>query len=138
MRVLAAVATCVLVLAVVACGDDNDESGSDTGAATRLEVVVRAAGPDSPARRTEIECERLGPDASSSACRRLAGLTRTDLAPVRGTVACAQIYGGPAVATVDGTLEGEPVSARFKLTDSCEIERWRRNRALLGAVPSGR
>jgi hypothetical protein len=39
------------------------------------------------------------------------------------------------VATVSGTLGGEPVEARFKLTDSCEIERWRRNRALLGAVP---
>jgi hypothetical protein len=69
------------------------------------------------------------------ACRRLAGLTKADLAPVPDDMACGEIYGGPAVATVEGTLRGEPVKARFRLTDACEIERWRRNRALLGRPP---
>jgi hypothetical protein len=49
--------------------------------------------------------------------------------------ACAQVYGGPAVATVDGTVGGESASARFRLTDACEIRRWPRNRALLGPSP---
>ena len=62
-------------------------------------------------------------------------LTKADLAPVPDGMACAEIYGGPAVASVTGTLRGESVRARFNLVDACQIERWRRNRALLGAPP---
>ena len=52
-----------------------------------------------------------------------------------GDVACTQIFGGPAVATVSGTLRGEPVRATFELTNGCEIARWRDNAALLGPPP---
>jgi hypothetical protein len=135
MKLLPAAAMCTLALAAAGCGDGDDEPGGDPGVVARLEVVVRSAEGKAPMRRVQVECEALGADASSTTCRRLGGLTGEDLAPVPEDMACAQVYGGPAVATVEGTLSGEPVSARFKLTDSCEIERWRRNRALLGPAP---
>jgi hypothetical protein len=131
MKLLPAAAMCTLALAAAGCGGGDDEPGGTA----RLEVVVRPDGPGTQPRRVELECDVLGADASRPICRRLDGLTRDDLAPVPEDMSCAQIYGGPAVATVDGTLDGEPVQARFDLSDSCEIERWRRNRALLGAVP---
>ena len=51
--------------------------------------------------------------------------------------ACAQVYGGPGTARVTGELRGVRVSAEFDLTDACEIARWRRNAALLGAPGVG-
>jgi hypothetical protein len=135
MRLLPAVALCTLTLAAAGCSDDDDEPERAADAATRLEVVVRPAEGRPPVRRVEVACDVLGADASTAACKRLGGLSRSDLAPVPEDMVCAQVYGGPAVATVDGTLRGEPVAARFDLTDACEIARWRRNRALLGPVP---
>jgi hypothetical protein len=122
---------CTLALVAAGCGGGDDEPGD----AARLEVAVRPGGAGTEARRVEVDCGVLGPDAASAICRRLGGLTRADLAPVREGAACAQVYGGPAVATVNGTLDGERVHARFDLSDACEIDRWRRNRDLLGPVP---
>jgi hypothetical protein len=135
MKLLPAAAMCTLALAAAGCGDGGDEPDRESGAAARLEVVVHPAGPGTKARRTVVECDVLGAAASSAICRRLEGLSRADLAPVPEGVACAQVYGGPATAAVHGTLGGDRVEARFKLTNSCEMERWRRNRALLGAAP---
>lgn len=129
-----------------ACGDDADEGGAGatattpqttttTGHAASLRVAIRAEGPSGAARTRTIECETIGPGADSAACRRLATVTAKTLAPVPDTVACPEIYGGPAVATVAGTLRGERVRASFELTDGCEIGRWRDNAALLGQPP---
>lgn len=129
MKRLTAAATCMLALAAAGgCGGDDGDDAAGDGSATRLEVVIRPQGPDGPAKRRRIECD--GGD-----CARLGDLTAADLAPVRSDVACAEIYGGRAVATVTGTLRGEPVKASFDLTNACESERWRRNRTLLGAPP---
>jgi hypothetical protein len=135
MKLLAAAAMCTLALAAAACGDDDEAAQSAPDGAARLEVVVRPAEGKPPVRRVDLACDVLGSDASTATCRRLGGLSRADLAPVPKGMACAAIYGGPAVATVRGTLDGEQIDARFSLTDACEIERWRRNRALLGPVP---
>ena len=136
MKLLPAAAMCTLALAAAGCADDDDdELGRAPTAEARLEVVVRPAEGEAPVRQVQVACEVSGADASIATCRRLRGLSRADLAPVPESMACAEIYGGPAVATVRGTLGGEPVDARFNLTDACEIARWRRNRALLGPVP---
>ncbi len=138
MKPLPAVAMCTLALAAAGCADDDDDEPGRApapAAEARLEVVVRPAEGEAPVRQVQIACEVSGTDASIATCRRLRGVSRADLAPVPEGVACAEIYGGPAVATVRGTLGGEPVDARFNLTDACEIARWRRNRALLGPVP---
>jgi hypothetical protein len=44
--------------------------------------------------------------------------------PVPPDSACTEIYGGPQVAQVDGTVDGEPVSASFDRANGCEISRW--------------
>jgi hypothetical protein len=137
MKLLTAAAMCTLALAAAGCADDDDDDDARPApaAAVRLEVVVRPAEGEAPVRQVQVACEVLGADASITSCRRLRGFSRADLAPVPEGMVCAEIYGGPAVATVRGTLDDEPVEARFNLTDACEIARWRRNRALLGPVP---
>ncbi len=143
-RALAATSLAACVLALGACGDEDGGSSAGTPSTsttttspvpTSLRVSVRADGPGTPARTRTIACERLGPDADTTVCRRLAGIDAKTLAPVPGDVACPQIFGGPAVATVGGTLRGERVRASFELSDGCEIARWRENVVLLGPPP---
>ena len=88
---------------------------------TRLVVEVRPTGKD-PAERRVLT--RLPP-----------GVTAADFAPVPADTACAEIYGGPATARVDGVLDGRPVHATFNRTNACEMQRWDRVEALLG--PAG-
>ena len=116
----------LLLLALAGCGADEERPAEPAQSAppgdTRLEVVVRPEGPDGPAKeRTVTEA----PD----------GLTAKDLAPTDPLSACTEIFGGPATATVEGTLRGEPVDAEFSRANGCEIARWDRAQALLGRVP---
>jgi hypothetical protein len=133
---LAAVA-CLLALVAVGCGGGDDGSQDSDAPAVDLTVTLRPDGPDGETQTREIECEQVGPDASTAVCKGLAGLKAEQFAPVPANVACTQIYGGPAVARVEGTLNGKPVDARFKLSNGCEIERWDRNRVLLDDAPAG-
>ena len=119
-----------------ACGSDGDKAEQAAPRAADLIVTLRPAGPDGPARRHRIQCERLGPKAADATCRSLAGLSAEQLAPVPSGTACTQIYGGPGVARVSGQLHGKRVDARFELSNGCEIERWDRNRVLLGDAPA--
>jgi hypothetical protein len=132
-------AVCTLTLLGAGCGGDDDGDGGGSPSAPArgadLLVTVRPEGDEGPARRHRVRCERLGPGASEPACRRLAGLTAEQLAPVPAGTACTQIYGGPARARVRGELRGKRVDARFELSDGCEIERWDRNRVLLDDAP---
>lgn len=61
----------------------------------------------------------------SRACRILQTL-RDPFAPVRANSLCTQIYGGPQVALVRGTIFGRRISAYFTRTDGCQISRWNR------------
>jgi hypothetical protein len=130
-------AACAVAVLVAGCGGDDAAQPSASGGdpAASLTVIVRPDGADGAARRRTIECEQLGPKAPEPACRRLGGLTAEQLAPVPAATACTQIYGGPGVARVSGELRGRRVDARFELSNGCEIERWDRNRVLLGDAP---
>lgn len=129
MRSAAAILAC-LFLGACGSGDRGDDSAQAPGPeGASLTVTVQPEGPDGPTRRTRIECERLG--EGSAECRRLGKLTAKRMAPMRATVACAQIYGGPAQARVTGELRGAKVDARFSRTNACEIRRWNENAALL-------
>ncbi|MEO3752530.1 SSI family serine proteinase inhibitor [Streptomyces sp. B6B3] len=46
------------------------------------------------------------------------------LAPTSSDALCTYLYGGPATAEVEGTWQGEPVSAHFDRSNGCEIARW--------------
>ena len=63
------------------------------------------------------------------------GITPKDLAPTPGNVACTEIYGGDATASIKGTIDGEPVDAEFSLQNGCEIDRWNTAAPLLGEPP---
>lgn len=102
-----------------------------------LRVSVRPEGPGGPERVRRVECAVLREDALDPRCRLLGGLEPRDLDPVPRGTACTQVYGGPATARVTGELRGVRVWAEFDLTDACEIARWRRNAALLGAPGVG-
>jgi hypothetical protein len=130
---------CSCVLALAACGDSSDgtdpPAAGGTAAGADLRVTIRADGPGKLARVRTLRCRLVGDGAASPSCRRLGAITVGSLAPVPGDVACAELFGGPAVATVTGMLRGKDVDATFALSNSCEIARWRRNAALLGRPP---
>jgi hypothetical protein len=129
----------VLVVLLASCGGSEDPLAP--GAHNRLEadlrVSVRPEGPGGPQRVRRVECAVLGEAAIDPRCRVLGGLGPRDLDPVPAGAACAEIYGGPGTARVTGELRGARISAKFDLTDACEIARWRRNAALLGAPGVG-
>lgn len=37
---------------------------------------------------------------------------------------CTEVYGGPEIATISGTLDGQPVDATFSREDGCAIARY--------------
>jgi hypothetical protein len=123
------------LLASCGSGDDPVAPGAGDGLVVDLRVTVRPEGPSGPEQIRRIECGRVGEDAIGPRCRALGGLEPRDLDSVPRRTACAQVYGGPATARVVGELRGVRVSASFDLTDSCEIDRWQRNAALLGPPP---
>lgn len=137
-RLARALATAFAAL-LVSCGGSGDPlaPGAGNRLAADLRVSVRPDGPGGPERVRRVECAILGDDAIDPRCRLLAGLEPRDLEPVPRGAACAQIYGGPGTARVTGRLRGERISADFDLSDACEIARWRRNAALLGAPGVG-
>jgi hypothetical protein len=125
LRIATAAAWSLVLLA--ACGDGDEEAGGGGASTTRLTVTVWPEGRDGPKRARTVECPGADVCGQVSARR---------LAPVPRDVACTSIYGGPDVARVTGTIDGQRIDARFNRTDGCEIERWDRNVALLG--PAGR
>ena len=126
---LAIALACLLVVA--GCGSDDDGGDSPGGSsapATQLSVTVWPKGPDGPARTRSVECP------GAPFCGEL---SPQSFAPVPRDMACTAIYGGPSVAHVRGSVRGEPVDERFSLEDGCQIDRWERNRALLGPPNRG-
>src|SRR5688500_18453998 len=61
-----------------------------------------------------------------TACRKLANGGAKLFAPVPRDVVCIQIYGGPQVARVVGTVKGIRVWASLSRTNGCQISRWDR------------
>ena len=98
-----------------------------SGGTTALRVVVRSS-PDATPRVLTLRCNpaRGTVTKPAAACRRLLSAGRTIFAPTPPGTACTQIYGGPQIAVVAGTLDGRRVWASFRRRDGCEIARWSR------------
>jgi hypothetical protein len=60
------------------------------------------------------------------ACDRIVSAGRRLFAPVASGSLCTEIYGGPQVALVTGTVDGRRVWAKFQRRNGCEIARWQR------------
>ena len=111
----------VCLLALAACGEEATAPQAEDG--TRLVVEVRPRGADGPVQRRVVT-------------RVPEGITASDFAPVPRATACAEVYGGPATARVEGTLDGRPIRATFDRRNACEMSRWDDVAALLGPAPN--
>jgi outer membrane lipoprotein SlyB len=117
--------------ALAGCGsDDGTQAAGPTGQLASLVVTVDDDGAKGAAKPRTLELDCAKP-TDSQACGAAAGVSAADLRKTPGDVACTQIYGGPEVATIKGTIRGEDVDATFKRTDGCEIARWDRVKDLL-------
>jgi hypothetical protein len=74
------------------------------------------------------------PGAEPAACEEIAALPDDPGALVPPETACTEIYGGPDVVTVEGTIEGEPIDTELTRTNGCEIERFDRFARLLAIL----
>ena len=100
-------------------------------ARSALEISTWRRGTDGPVRTWTLRCPSGGtlPNAAR-ACSRLDALGAKAFKAVPRNVGCTEIYGGPQVAEVRGTLDGRRIQARFTRTNGCEIDRWDRHRFL--------
>ncbi|MGH2920610.1 MAG: SSI family serine proteinase inhibitor [Gaiellaceae bacterium] len=116
-------------------GLSSGRSGTTTSvspaADAALEIDVRHRGTDGPVRSWTLRCPPGGTlPAPERACSRLDAMGTDAFRPIPRNVACAELYGGPQVAEVNGTFEGRPIRARFSRTNACEIDRWERHKFL--------
>ena len=130
-------ASLVTALALLAgCG--GSDSTPDQRA-TDLDIVVWPSGRSGDKDEATLQCS---PPAGSlanaaEACRRLERMDRPFMRPA-GDVVCTEIYGGPAVAEIRGTFDGNQVDTTFARTDGCEIALWDRHQFLFPVEPAGR
>lgn len=134
-RALTAAFAAALALALVAagCGSDDSDSGGDAGAATTTELTISldADGPgDQQPQETKLSC----PGGDAAACDAIADLPEDPTAEIPVDQACTEIYGGPDILSVRGTLRGEPVASSFSRSNGCEIERFDRFTDVLAAL----
>jgi hypothetical protein len=133
VKPLAAILAALLFIA--GCG--GWEGGKTPGTQTVLQIKAWPNGEDrGEPREWRLHCERSGGTlpAPEKACERLLALD-DPFAPTPGGAVCTEIYGGPAVAEVEGLYRGETVNARFTRTDGCEIDRWDRHAFLFPVRP---
>jgi hypothetical protein len=123
-NVRALVALLALSVSLAGCGSGSSGSG-DGG--TSLTVMYWPEGSGSGDSETwTLACDPAAGTLADpeAACERLAEGGSELFDPVPPDTACTEIYGGPQVAQVDGTVDAEPVSASFDRTNGCEISRW--------------
>lgn len=115
----------LLVLVAVACSDSG--SAKDVTIDLRIAVWPQGRGAGKPVRRFTLHCNPLRGNLphGDRACYLLA-VTSRPFAPIPRDTVCAQVYGGPEVARVQGRLRGRRVDATFRRTNACETARWER------------
>jgi len=122
-------AVLVLGLAAVALAACASGSAGTDAAATALTVNYWDDGSKRADRVTwTLRCNpaRGTLRRPGVACRKLSAGGAKLFAPVPDGVACTQIYGGPQLARVVGTVRGVRISATVSRTDGCQISRWDR------------
>jgi Subtilisin inhibitor-like len=125
-----------LVLLLAGCG--GYEGGKTPGTQTVLEITAWPSGKNAGrSRQWKLYCERAGGTlpAPERACQKLFAL-EDPFAVTPPDAACTKIYGGPAVAKIEGLYQGETVNAEFSRTDGCEIARWNRHAFLFPVKPA--
>jgi hypothetical protein len=126
-RGTAAAFAAAALLAAGCGGDDAGDGGSEQLASDELTVVLDADGPGGePSRTATLSCP-----GADRGCAQLHAISAGDFEPVAPGTACTEIYGGPDVAEISGTIDGEPVATEVTRADGCQIERFDRFAPLL-------
>lgn len=118
----------VLVASAVALGgcgsgDEDDPAAAQPGG-TNLRIALDVDGDGTePASEKQVICEE---GMETSPCPELLELTADDLAAVPADTACTEIFGGPEVVTVTGSVHGRAVDVELTRANGCEIERFGR------------
>jgi hypothetical protein len=131
MRAVVVLAAAVALTAGTGCGDGESESSPIED--TDLTITLDGDGPGGePAEEANVECP--GADAPPTICEAIEDLPEDPAAPVPADTACTEIYGGPDVVTIEGTLKGQPIDTRLTRENGCEIERFERFAGVLAAL----
>nr|WP_185030007.1 SSI family serine proteinase inhibitor [Actinomadura coerulea] len=139
-----------LLLSTAACGDEpanGNSSGAPSGTtsvqpsgspADTLTVRVKASK-EAPAKTWRLTCDPPGGDHPEAvgACAALTKV-KDPFAPVPKDQVCTQIYGGPEIATVEGTWRGKQIDTTFTRDDGCQLNRWSQIGPVFGNVPKVR
>jgi hypothetical protein len=131
----------LIALVAAGCGSESGDGGSagagdggatETTPATELTITYWPNGKDGSSQEATLTCDPAGGTHPSpqEACDLIASDPEA-LEPVPEDSACTLLYGGPQVATVVGTLDGEKANATFNRSGGCEIDRWDRMEAVL-------
>jgi hypothetical protein len=130
-------AASLVALSFVLAGCGGWEGGKTPGTQTVLQIKAWPNGKGRGApREWKLHCDLAGGTLPrpEKACEQLFDLA-DPFTPTPGDAVCTEVYGGPAVAEVEGLYRGETVDAKFTRTDGCEIARWDRHAFLF---PVGR
>ena len=116
-----------LATAALAAGATGSAGAPQAATALTVNYWSEGVGKGDPQRWT-LRCNPARGTLArpAVACRKLAEGGTKLFAPSRKDVACTQIYGGPDVARVVGTVKGNRVWASLSRTDGCQISRWDR------------
>lgn len=118
----------------------SPEPGPTTDAELPAELTIVLDETGSGVTRTmTLTCAPTGgdhPDADE-ACATLAAVGADAFAPPPADETCTEQWGGAQVATVEGTVDGTSVQARFARTNGCEISRWDAVATVLGSPGGG-
>ena len=120
------ICSALALLALAGCGDEEERPARAPAQVSTVLVTVYPKGEDTGPIETETVSCAEEPDRCA-----------VPLEPTAPGTACTRIYGGPAVATVHGGIDGRSIDARFSMADGCEIDRWKKASALLGEPPGG-
>lgn len=118
-------------------------SSQGQGQDTDLQISIRADG-NAESAHFHLLCdgpvalERSNHPRAAAACALVDAHPQLLTEPAAGaTRMCTQQYGGPAIARVTGTRDGQAVERTFDLHDGCAISDWTAALALLVDQPSG-
>jgi hypothetical protein len=100
-------------------------------------VTLYPQGPEGRAPASaEVSCPAEA-TAETAACEAIAELPEDATDPVPPGAVCTQIYGGPDLVQIEGTLRGSEVDAELTRVNGCEIDRFDRFLPLLRALFGG-
>lgn len=121
----------VLAVALAGCGGGGNMTVETT---TNLTITVWPDGKGKgPQQHFNLSCDPIVGNVADpiAACADLNGRARAALDPTPLSAICTELYGGPAEATIVGTVNGDAVNARLSRSNGCEIGRWQELSALL-------